>query len=103
MSKLLLAVAAALCLAGTAQAQNIQYVGQMGTFAFDFCPYGWLPANGALVSTTQYSTLFNLIGTTYGGDGQTNFGVPHAKPQKTTNKLPLTVCVAYLGVFPSKG
>ncbi len=52
------------------------YVGQLLLVAFNFVPYGWLPCDGRLVSISEYETLFNLIGTTYGGDGQTTFGLP---------------------------
>lgn len=39
-------------------------------------PNGWLPCNGAIVSIQAYPALFSLIGTTYGGDGATTFGIP---------------------------
>ena len=45
-------------------------------FAGNFAPRGWMFCNGALLSIAQNTALFALIGTTYGGDGQTNFGLP---------------------------
>lgn len=45
-------------------------------FAGNFNPRGWLFCNGALQSIAQNTALFSLVGTTYGGDGQTTFGVP---------------------------
>ncbi len=44
---------------------------------FNYAPEGWALCNGQLLSIEEYSTLFTLIGTTYGGDGQTNFAVPN--------------------------
>jgi microcystin-dependent protein len=43
---------------------------------FNFPPAGWMRCQGQLVPISQYETLFNLIGTTYGGDGQSTFALP---------------------------
>lgn len=52
------------------------YVGEIRMFAGNFSPAGWAFCNGQLLSISEFETLFNLIGTTYGGDGQETFGVP---------------------------
>lgn len=52
------------------------YVGEIRMFAGNFIPAGWAFCNGQLLSISEFETLFNLIGTTYGGDGQETFGVP---------------------------
>ena len=52
------------------------YVGEIRMFAGNFAPAGWAFCNGALMPIAENDTLFNLIGTTYGGDGQTTFGLP---------------------------
>jgi microcystin-dependent protein len=52
------------------------YVGEVRLVGFTFAPEGWLFCNGQLVSIAEYETLFTLIGTTYGGDGQITFGLP---------------------------
>jgi microcystin-dependent protein len=52
------------------------FVGQLLLVGFNFAPVGWAFCNGALVPISQYEALFNLIGTTYGGDGQNTFGLP---------------------------
>jgi microcystin-dependent protein len=44
---------------------------------FNFAPSGWAFCDGSLVAISENSTLYNLIGTTYGGDGQTTFGLPN--------------------------
>jgi len=52
------------------------YVGEIRIFAGNFAPNGWAFCNGALLSIAENEVLFNLIGTTYGGDGQETFGLP---------------------------
>lgn len=52
------------------------YVGEVRLFAGNFAPAGWAFCNGALLPISEYETLFNLIGTTYGGDGQETYAVP---------------------------
>ena len=52
------------------------YVGECRMFAGNFPPAGWMFCEGQLLPIDQYDTLFNLIGTTYGGDGQTTFALP---------------------------
>lgn len=52
------------------------YVGEICTFAFDYCPKGFLPANGAVLNPLQYTALFGLLGTKFGGDGKTTFQLP---------------------------
>ncbi|SHG49419.1 Microcystin-dependent protein [Jatrophihabitans endophyticus] len=53
------------------------YVGEIRMFSGNFAPQGWLFCQGQLVSIDDYDTLFALIGTTYGGDGQNNFALPN--------------------------
>ena len=52
------------------------YVGQITCVGFNFAPVGWHFCDGSLLPISQYETLFNLIGTTYGGDGQNTFALP---------------------------
>ena len=52
------------------------YIGQIMAFGGNFAPQGWALCDGSLLPISQYDALFNLIGTTYGGDGQTTFAVP---------------------------
>ena len=65
-------------------------------------PPGWLPTNGALLPIASYTVLYDLLGTTYGGDGVTNFGLPNTKVAGTKTKANLHQCIAYLGVYPSQ-
>jgi len=52
------------------------FLGQLQQFGFNFAPRGWAFCNGQLMSIAQNTALFALLGTTYGGDGQTTFAVP---------------------------
>lgn len=52
------------------------YLGEIRMFAGNFAPVGWLKCDGQLLSISQNDALFSLIGTTYGGDGQTTFALP---------------------------
>lgn len=55
---------------------NEVYLGQIMTFAFNFAPRGWAACNGQLMSISQNSALFSLLGTAFGGDGRTTFALP---------------------------
>src|SRR5437764_7501815 len=52
------------------------YVGEIRMFAGNFAPAGWMFCEGQLLPISEYETLFNLVGTTYGGDGQSTFALP---------------------------
>ena len=52
------------------------YIAEIRMFAGNFAPAGWAFCQGQVLSIAQYTALFNLIGTTYGGDGQTTFALP---------------------------
>jgi microcystin-dependent protein len=58
-----------------AQAQQA-YLGEIRCFGFNFVPVGWLVADGSLLPISQFTALFSLLGTTYGGDGQSTFALP---------------------------
>src|ERR1700704_4325759 len=51
------------------------YVGEIRMFAGNFAPAGWMFCDGQLLPISENETLFNLIGTTYGGDGQSPFPI----------------------------
>lgn len=79
------------------------YMGEIATFAFRFCPRGWEPLNGQLLPISQNQALFSLLGTTYGGDGRTNFALPLAKPVFTLKAgAPMIQCIATQGIYPSQ-
>lgn len=53
------------------------YIGEIRMFAGNFAPAGWAFCDGSVLPISEYETLFQLIGTTYGGDGQDTFAVPN--------------------------
>jgi len=60
------------------------YVGEIRMFAGNFAPAGWMFCEGQLLPISENETLFQLIGTTYGGDGQSTFSLPDLR-----GRLPL--------------
>ena len=52
------------------------FLGEIRNFGFNFAPQGWAQCQGQLLSISQNSALFSLLGTMYGGDGRTTFGLP---------------------------
>jgi microcystin-dependent protein len=60
-----------------ASAQEEQFLGEIRFVAFNFAPVGWAQCNGQLLPISQYTPLFSLLGTTYGGDGKTTFALPN--------------------------
>jgi microcystin-dependent protein len=57
-------------------------------FAGNFAPVGWMLCQGQLLPISQYETLFNLIGTTYGGDGQSTFALPNLQSRVPIHQGP---------------
>jgi microcystin-dependent protein len=53
------------------------FIGEIRAFGFDFPPRDWVTCNGQLLKITQYQAIYSLLGTNYGGDGRSNFGVPN--------------------------
>lgn len=52
------------------------FIGQIQALGFNFSPRGWAFCDGQLLPISQYTAVFSLLGTTYGGDGQSTFGLP---------------------------
>ncbi len=68
------------------------FIGEIQMYGFDFPPRGWARCDGQLLSIQQNQALFSLLGTTYGGNGTTNFGLPDMRsraPMHTGSQNPL--------------
>ncbi|MEJ8821362.1 tail fiber protein [Variovorax humicola] len=75
-------------------------LGSIQLFAFNFVPQNWMSCDGSLVQIRQYTAVFSLVGTTYGGDGMTTFGLPNLKGKEP---VPGSIyCICMQGVFPSR-
>src|ERR1700761_7227602 len=57
------------------------FLGEIEIFGFNFAPQGWAQCNGQLLSVKQNNALFSLLGTQFGGDGQSTFGLPNLQGQ----------------------
>jgi microcystin-dependent protein len=53
------------------------FLGEIRAFGFNFAPRGWAQCNGQLLPINQNQALFSILGTTYGGNGQTTFALPN--------------------------
>jgi len=82
-SLLMCLVLAAACL--PAAAQN-QYLGEIRFVAFNFAPNGWHACDGTVLQIADYTALFAVVGTAYGGDGNTTFALPNLQ-----GRVPLTM------------
>ncbi|WP_367866161.1 phage tail protein [Pedobacter sp. WC2423] len=69
------------------------YIGEITIFGGNFAPLGWAFCDGSLLAISENDTLFNLIGTTYGGDGQNTFAVPDLR-----GRVPI-----HMGTNPQSG
>jgi len=107
-----------------ASADPSAYLGEVRAFAFDYCPRGWLPADGRVLRSMgpENAQLKALLGNTYGGDGFTTFALPDlrgrapigaptdGKPGATTGAAPggpdrfvnMTWCISVEGDFPRR-
>ena len=82
-------------------------IGEVVLFAGNYAHKGFLPAQGQIVSIIQYQTLFSILGTTFGGDGRSDFGLPdlrNTEPNSTffgnNDDVNYLICVD--GFFPSR-
>ncbi|MVP00985.1 phage tail protein [Paenibacillus lutrae] len=64
------------------------YLGEIRMFAGNFAPRGWALCNGQVLSIAEYEALYVLLGTTYGGDGQTTFALPDLQGRVPIHKNP---------------
>lgn len=78
MKKIITILSLVVCLnfSTTSQAQQDSFIGEVQMFAGNFAPRNWAFCNGQLLSISQNTALFSILGTTYGGDGRTTFGLP---------------------------
>jgi microcystin-dependent protein len=73
------------------------FLGQIQSFGFGFAPIGWAFCNGQIMSIAQNTALFSLLGTMYGGNGQTTFALPNLQ-----SRVPMH-SGTYLGVSYQQG
>jgi len=62
------------------------FLGQISMFGGNFAPRGWAYCDGQLLAISQNTAVFSLLGTTYGGDGRTTFGLPDLRGRVAVNR-----------------
>ena len=62
------------------------FVAEIRMFGFNFPPRGWAYCDGQLLPISQNTALFSLVGTFYGGDGKSTFGLPNLQGYAATNQ-----------------
>ena len=63
-----------------------QFLGEIRAVPFNFAPVGWALCNGQILPIAQYTALFSLLGTQFGGNGQSNFGLPNLQGSAPMNQ-----------------
>lgn len=76
MKKLLFTVLLAITFCNQTQAQDTPLIGEIKMFAGNFAPRGWAFCDGQVLAISSNTSLFSIIGTTYGGDGRSSFALP---------------------------
>ncbi|TXK76811.1 tail fiber protein [Paenibacillus sp. N3.4] len=76
------------------------FVGEIEIFPYNFAPRGYLECSGQTLSIQQNAALFALIGTQFGGNGQTTFQLPNLTDAAPTPKVKYYIAV--YGVFPAR-
>ena len=80
-----------------ALAQDQPFIGEIRWVGFNFALRGWATCDGQILSIAQNTALFSLLGTTYGGNGQTTFALPDMRGRVAINCI-----IALEGVYPSR-
>jgi microcystin-dependent protein len=76
------------------------YIGTILLFAFNYAPDGWFSCEGQTLTIAQYQALYALIGTTYGGNGTTNFMLPNLNGASPLPAMKYYICNN--GIWPSR-
>ena len=74
------------------------FIGTILALPFTYCPRGWAPCNGQLLSVQQNQALFALLGVQFGGDGQNTFALPKLAPLAPH----INYYIALEGIWPSR-
>jgi len=99
-----LALALSPMFGATAQAGTDAYQGEVFVTAANFCPRNTMEAAGQVLPINQNQSLFSLLGTTYGGDGRTSFGLPDLRQAAPSNARggSTKYCIVVNGTYPSR-
>jgi microcystin-dependent protein len=81
---------------------SLPFLGQITVFPYNFAPVGWADCAGQLLPISQYSALFSLLGTAYGGNGTSNFALPNLQGRIPVSQGTLTGGATY-GIGEASG
>jgi microcystin-dependent protein len=76
------------------------YIGTIRLYPYDYVPYGWMPCDGRSLPINQYTALYSLIGTSYGGDGKFSFNIPNLKDAEP--EVGMRYYIACQGLYPPR-
>jgi microcystin-dependent protein len=76
------------------------FIGQIQLFPYTFAPRDWTSCEGQLLSISQHTALFSLLGTQFGGDGRTTFALPDLRGKEPAPHT--RYFIAMSGVYPSR-
>jgi len=79
LRRIVLAVSSTLVLCLSQLSYAEPFIGEVAWVPYNFAPRGWASCDGQILSISQNTALFSLLGTTYGGDGRTTFGLPDVR------------------------
>lgn len=75
-------------------------LGQIALFPFNFVPQYWMACQGQLLNINSYSALYSLLGTQFGGNGSTTFGLPNLTNASPQSGMQYCICIA--GIYPTR-
>ncbi len=78
------------------------FIGQISLLPWDWAPSGWAKCDGSMLPIQGNEALFSLIGTSFGGDGRTEFALPELRDERARNGGTLAYYIALQGIFPSR-
>ena len=80
------------------------FLGEIRLFGFNWAPNNWQLCQGQLMNISEYTALFSVLGTNYGGDGIKTFALPDMRglAMKAANGEVSSWCIAIQGVYPSR-
>ncbi len=76
------------------------FLGQIELFPFGFAPEYWMYCDGSLLQISTNPPLYSLLGTAFGGDGTTNFGIPDLRNAAPNPNM--HYCIALAGIYPPR-
>jgi microcystin-dependent protein len=76
------------------------FLGQIALFPYGFVPSYWMACQGQTIAIAQYSALYSLLGTQFGGNGTTTFGLPDLRNASPQSGMQFCICMS--GIYPSR-